>query len=270
MAAKEINFMAFVYQLGLMFLGVLFVIWLRAAWSVRSAADVWDWHYFINSNAARFVLSFAGVLILGTAAFFDAAGVQSTIEKFGTGIQLGAGFGSGAVIAAFLLIVPATGKNALVALLMSSLVLAMTGCPKANIETVKSNSKKVATYANAGVEITRALFQAKKISLERKDAVADGFISLAEGGAAFDALVASIEAQYVDKAIPKSEIKRLFDTFNKDVVAKLVGVLKELKVPGTSNFDELWPKIELLKTAILAVAGAFGQREAVASQISGA
>ncbi len=132
-----------------MLLGVLFVIWLRAAWSVRAAGDAWDWRFFLFSNFSRFVLSVGGVLILGTAAYLDAAGVQSTLEKFGTGIQLGAGFGSGAVIAAFLLIVPASGKNILVALLTSSLLLSMTGCPKAasSIRNVKEQSAKLKIYA---------------------------------------------------------------------------------------------------------------------------
>lgn len=159
-------------------------------------------------------------------------------------------------------------KTILTMIVMWSVCL-LTACPKASIAGVKSNSQKVATYANAGVDITRELFRAGKISLEKKDAIADGFIHLAQAGLAFDAIVASAEQQYGTDAPPKEAIDRLFATFNRDVVAKLVDVLKELKVPGV-NSETFGPTIELLKTAILTVAKAFGKRELVAAQISGA
>lgn len=100
--------MTFLSQMGLMFLGVLAVIWVRTVWAAKATETEWDWRQFLFSNGAKFVLSFVGVLILGTAAYNDAAGVQSWLEALGTSVQLGVGFGFGTVIGAFVLIVPST------------------------------------------------------------------------------------------------------------------------------------------------------------------
>jgi hypothetical protein len=261
--------MNFAAQMGMMLLGGLFVIWLRAVLSVKASGDTWDWHAFVAENSPRFFLAIIGVVIVGTAAYFDAGGVQSVLDKFGIGIQGAVGFGLGATLSAFVLIAVPNLNKLVSILIVLSLVSFMTACPKASIASAKSSSQKVATYANAGVDITRELYRAGKISLEKKDAIADGFIRLAEAGLAFDAIVASAERQYGSNAPPKGEIDRLFATFDHDVVAKLVDVLKELKVPGVSSAT-FGPTIELLKTAILTVAKAFGKREQIAAQISGA
>lgn len=162
-------------------------------------------------------------------------------------------------------------KTIVISFLIWSLVLISTGCPKMSIETLKSNSKDVATYANAGVEITRTLYRAGKISLGKKDVVADGFTTLAQGGQAVDGLIASVEREYGDKAPPKDVVKRIFDTFNTDVVAKFVVILRELKIPLPGIDSDTWgATLDLLKTAILAFAGVFGKRAVVAAQIAGA
>jgi hypothetical protein len=156
----------------------------------------------------------------------------------------------------------------ILAVLVLMCVAMAADCGELSIAKAKSDSKAVATYANAGVEITRALFHAGKITLQQKDQIADGFITLAQGGGAFEGLVASIEREYGEKAPPKAEIDRLFSTFDREVVDKLVAVLQSVKVPGIDK--SIGPTIELLKTAVLAVAGAFRKREQVVAKISGA
>lgn len=153
--------MAFLSQIGLMFLGVLAVIWLRAVWNAKAADSAWDWEFFLLSNTPRFVLAFIGVLILGTAAYNDAAGVQSTLEKFGAGIQLTAGFASGAVIASFVLIMPASGK-ALALLVTASLVVGMTGCT-ANLDKLQRNVDQMRLHNKNIQKVTNDFFAAGRI-----------------------------------------------------------------------------------------------------------
>src|SRR4051812_32441953 len=86
-----------------------------------------------------------------------------------------------------------------------------TACPvsAASLEKAESASKQVATYANAGVELTRTLFESHVLSLAQKDTVARGFISLAEAGIAFDATVASAKQQFPAGQVPSSTISAI-------------------------------------------------------------
>lgn len=109
MAAKEID-MEFAAQMGMTLLGGLFVIWLRAAWSVKAAKDRWEWKVFFADNLPKFVMVLIGNVILCVAAYNDAAGVQSVLDRFGIEIQSAVGFGLGAAVGAFLLVIPSLDK----------------------------------------------------------------------------------------------------------------------------------------------------------------
>jgi hypothetical protein len=155
-------------------------------------------------------------------------------------------------------------KNLIVITIISISIL-LTGCPKASIQSVKENSKKVAGYANAGVEITRELYRAGKLTLAQKDLIADGFIALAVGGLAFDAAVMAAEKQYAGN-VPKDAVKQLLGVFNQEVVAKLVDLLSKIKPGFDSQAFHL--AIEGIKTSVILIAGVFGQRKQVAAQIN--
>jgi hypothetical protein len=133
--------------------------------------------------------------------------------------------------------------------------LLLLGCPKASIAGAKSASQKVATYANAGVNLTRELYRSNFLTLAQKDKIADGFIVLANAGIAFDAAVANTERIYGSDA-PKPEIDRLIAIFDGQIVEQFLAVLQSLKlVPAAGNYKAT---IELLKTAIITLAKAFG------------
>lgn len=158
-------------------------------------------------------------------------------------------------------------KKLLIVFLIS-LSLMLGGCPKQSIEKAKANSAKVATYANAGVDLTRELWRANFLSLEQKDRVAEAWIVLARAGIAFDAAIANIEGEYGIADVPKSEIEKLFAVFNREVVGKFLDVLTALKL--TTRAGEFGTIIESIKTAVLIVAGYFNRRSEVAAQLSGA
>ena len=157
--------------------------------------------------------------------------------------------------------------GSIVLLLIYSLFL--TACPsRLNIEKAKSSSAKVATYANAGVNLTRELFNANFLTLEQKDRIAEGWITLANAGIAFDAAIANLEQQYpqgVNSRIPKAEIERLFAVFDATVVNHFLEILSSLKlINRIGNYAAI---IESIKAAILIVAGAFGQKSVIAAKI---
>lgn len=145
-------------------------------------------------------------------------------------------------------------------------VLMLTACPAAKtIQTAKDASKKLATAANSGVEITRTLYRDGLITTNQKDVVAKGFIALANAGVAFDVAVANAEKQF-GPGVPGSEIEKLFATFDSSVVAQFVEVIKSVKlVKGASAFADV---IELLKTAVLAIAKAFSKTKVVAAKLA--
>ncbi len=156
-------------------------------------------------------------------------------------------------------------KKILTCLLLIYSLVMLTACPAKSIEKAKSSSAKLATYANAGVDLTRDLFRSNFINLATKDKIADGFIVLAKAGQAFDLAVANAEKQY-GPDVPKDVIGQLFGTFNAEVVAKFVTVLAALKLTNVSgNFGAI---IETIKTAVLLIAGAFGKRSIVAAQLA--
>lgn len=140
----------------------------------------------------------------------------------------------------------------------------LTACPQKTIDTAKKQSTQIAVYANNGVEITRELFRNQIISLAQKDKIADGFILLAKAGQTFDLTVKNLENTY-GKRPPKSELDKLFQVFNSEVVANFLEILRELKVIGANNrYGEV---ISLLQTAILTIAAVFRNSRQIKQQI---
>lgn len=140
-------------------------------------------------------------------------------------------------------------------------------CPsKASLEKAKQSSEKVATYADAGVNLTRDLYRSNFIDTATKDKIADAFIALARAGIAFDAAVNNALAQYGPDGAPPEVVNGLFNTFNSTVVAQFVAVLDSLKLTSVSgNFAAV---VETIKTAVLVVAAAFKKKSVVAAQIA--
>lgn len=149
-----------------------------------------------------------------------------------------------------------------VCLLIYSFLL--LGCPK-TIEKAESSSAKLATYANAGVNVTRDLFRQGVISREKTNDIAKAFSVMADAGIAFDAAVRKAKAAYGTE-VPKSEINALFATFDAEVVAKLLGVLATLGV--LKNLGPIAAVIESLRTAVILIAGAFGRKQQVEAKLA--
>lgn len=146
---------------------------------------------------------------------------------------------------------------------MASMILA--GCPARTLERAESSSKKVATYANAGVNITRDLYRENLISIGVKDKIADAFVILAKGGVAFDIAVQNAKREFGQNP-PQAKIDALFATFSTEVVSKFLDVLRELKL--VSDTAAYLAVIESLKAAVLIIAAAFGKRSAVEVQLA--
>ncbi|MEQ1644229.1 MAG: hypothetical protein ABL959_12350 [Pyrinomonadaceae bacterium] len=153
----------------------------------------------------------------------------------------------------------------LTALVILYSVVLLTACPQASLQKAKDSSARVATYANAGVNLTRNLYTSKLITLSQKDLVARKFVQLAEAGIAFDAVLAKAVVVYGSN-VPKSEIAKAFETFDSEVVGKFLDILESLKV--IANKSAYAQIIEGLRTAVLIVANVFGHRQSVARRIT--
>lgn len=159
-------------------------------------------------------------------------------------------------------------KRIFICLLLVYSIVMLTACPKpADIQKAKTESAKLASYANTGVELTRTLFQTQVISIGIKDKVADGFITLAQAGQAFDLLVKNAEAQY-GSAIPKSEIAKLFATFDQTVITKFLAVFAT--ITGASIPGKYVALFETIKAAVLLIGGAFNFKSAVQARLAAA
>lgn len=144
-------------------------------------------------------------------------------------------------------------------------VTVLTGCPAKSIEKAEKSSKKLATYANAGIEITRSLHREDVITTAQKDKIADAFIVLADAGIAFDKAVANAKAAYAANP-DQSIIDGLFATFDSTVVNQTLAVLQALKV--VSNTEALKATIESLKTAVILIAKAFNKQQQVEARLA--
>lgn len=148
-------------------------------------------------------------------------------------------------------------------MIVYSIVL-LTACPAASLQKAHDSSAKIAKYANAGVNLTRSLYQSQVISIDQKDAIARKFILLADGGIAFDAAVAKAKQVYGPNA-PASEVQRIFALFDTEVIGKFLDILQSLKlINSQSAFLNI---IAGIRAAVLVVAGLVGQKAAVVQRI---
>ena len=144
----------------------------------------------------------------------------------------------------------------------------LTACPSAaSLQKVQDSSARVAKYANAGVDLTRTLYESKVITLAQKDAIAQKFVLLARGGIAFDAAVANAKATYGTNA-PQATIQQLLATFDSQVVGQFLEILTSLKVIGASGAYAAI--IETIRAAVMVVAGVFGTKAAVTQRLAAA
>lgn len=150
-------------------------------------------------------------------------------------------------------------------LLIAVMSVLATACPSKTIATAEKRSAQLAGYANIGVDTTRDLFQAGFISLSEKDRIAVGFIGLAQAGQMFDDTVKNIKAAYVDTAPPRTEIEKLFEVFDSLVVTKFLAILQTMKL--ISKQDQYAQIIQLIRTAVIAIAKAFGKQQTVALRL---
>jgi hypothetical protein len=156
----------------------------------------------------------------------------------------------------------------LTALALVYSVVMLTACPSsASLQKAQESSARIAKYANAGVDLTRGLYESQVITLKQKDDIAKKFVLLAQGGIAFDAAVAKTQSLYGTNA-PKNEVQAIFATFDTEVVGKFLDILQSLKV--IANKQAYAAVIETIRTAVLVVAGVFGQQHAIAQRIEAA
>ena len=157
-----------------------------------------------------------------------------------------------------------TGGKAVSTILLLSLAVSLTACGPQTIAKAKEQSRQLAKYTNAGVDVTRELFKAKIITLEQKDRIADAFLKLARAGQTFDKTIAKIEQEY-GKNIPASKIEQLFKIFDGEIVSEYLNLLKDLGV-AVQKVREI---ITLLKTVVLTAAGLFDKRAAIEARLEG-
>jgi hypothetical protein len=156
-------------------------------------------------------------------------------------------------------------KKIILTLIVIYSLFLLTACPSpATIEKAKTNSKKIATIANEGVNITRELYQSKIINASAAKSIADKFIVLAEGGIAFDAAVLRLEKAH-GASVPKSELEKLFSVFSTEVVQKFIDVLASLKILNVS--ESFKNTILLVQTAVITIARAFDRGKQVKQRI---
>lgn len=152
----------------------------------------------------------------------------------------------------------------LASLLVIYSLLLLSACPKKSISEAKKQSAQIAVYANNGVEATRTLFQSRVITLEQKDRIADAFILLAKAGQTFDRTIQNIETTYGAKP-PKTELYKLFQVFNAEVVGRFLDILQQLKIISANN--QIGEIVSLIQTAILTIARLFGNKRQVELQL---
>lgn len=195
---------------------------------------------------------------------------RNTGDKIDTALELPAGSSHAQLKDAIKNGVPTNPSGLIGCIVVLFCLLLTTACPITpdSIAKVKSASKKVATAANTGVNLTRELYNANFLTIEQKDVIAQKFLLLAKAGIAFDTAVASIENQYGANAVPKSEIQRLVGVFDAQVVNAFLDVLTSLKIiPSKGNYGVT---IELIRTGVLTVAGILGLKHSVSARIKAA
>lgn len=146
-------------------------------------------------------------------------------------------------------------------------VVQLTACPAASLQKAANASSRVATYANAGVNLTRNLYESKVIPIGQKDDIAQKFVLLAEAGVAFDAAVARARTIYGTNA-PSSEIQKILATFDSEVVGRFLDVLQSLKLINAR--DKYAAIIDTIRAAVLVIANVFGHSKSVGLRLQAA
>ena len=146
-------------------------------------------------------------------------------------------------------------------------IVMLTACPAASLQKAESASKRIATYANAGVNVTRTLFESKVISIGQKDEVARKFIVLAEGGIAFDIAIGKAKQLYGTN-VPKSELVKIFAIFDTELVERFLDVLQSLRI--IANKAAFAAVIDTIRASVLIIANVFGQRHLIETKIRAA
>lgn len=143
-----------------------------------------------------------------------------------------------------------------------------TACPvsPASLQKAKESSGKIATYANTGVELTRQLFRSNFLTLAQKDLIAEKFVTLARAGVLFDQTVTNALQQYGTNAPPASEIQKISAIFDAQIVQGFLAILASLKV--ISSNGSFGATIELIRSAVLVIAGIFGSQKQVSRKIA--
>lgn len=157
-------------------------------------------------------------------------------------------------------------KKIILSLFVIYSMLLVSACPSPKtLEKAKSSSARLATYANEGVNATRELYRSKILTGEQTTAIAEKLIILARAGGAFDSAVKAAESTYGANA-PRSETEKLFAMFSSEVVGNFLAVLSSLKIVG--NTGVLQETIDLLQTAVITIARAFGRGAEIKRQIA--
>lgn len=139
--------------------------------------------------------------------------------------------------------------------ILFTLIVTQVGCDKMkSLEKAERASKKVATYANEAVNITRELYRDKTITDEQALKATELFVYLARGGKAFDSKVAELKKFYAEnnEKPNKKALQRVAQYFRANVIERFIEVLEEITQMQVS--DKWKAVISGIKTAILIVA----------------
>ncbi len=251
--------MNFAIQMGLSVLGLFFVIWLRAVLSVKASEDTWDWRVFLGGNMPRFLVALIGVFIVGTAAYFDAAGLQSTLERFDVPIQGAVGFGMGSVIGSFVLLVPDLNKFGAI-LLIGCLGITTMACPwssSSSIEKAYNTAEGMYVTVEEAANNVLALFDAQIISYELKEAIIAKLRQANGGTNRFKALVDGFYAVNKASTVPGEKITEWDVYLNSEVVKPISDILVDIKVLSPENQKKVLIAIVLVRQAIMTLVNVF-------------
>lgn len=144
-------------------------------------------------------------------------------------------------------------KKIFLSVLVIFVFLFQMACPvkKTDLEKMRNYSGAVASGANAGIELTRALYRENFLSLAQKDAIADGFINLAQGGKFVDVQIEKAIAEYDTGNVPKDVRARVVALFRSDILDRFLDLVEKLKLVDAG--DRYRQILQSVKTAVIAL-----------------
>ena len=95
------------------------------------------------------------------------------------------------------------------------------------------------------------------ISLEQKDSITAKLIALSKGGIVFNEAVKQFQSVYGSGDLPPNQLEALSHLFDSSVVTPLLSILQDFGV--IQNAPDIVQAIELVRTAVLTIAGVFGK-----------